>query len=246
MKTEKDLQIQGLFDAAGARHGFDAVDARFYPFKEFKSTWVRSGRRAELRVTDYLKCADDAILEDFVGCLCARILSRGRREVYTDRLRAWLTSDEFVARNQPLYLSRSRNLTLSGAGSTIDLEAMRDRLRDEGLIQDAADAYLSWTISGNRHRVGYCSVIMKVIAVSSALDCSAVPDFVSEYVLYHELLHLETGLEGLAAAHGADFRRRERLHPHWREAEDFLKKLARRTTSIGSPLSDARLASRGR
>jgi predicted metal-dependent hydrolase len=45
-------------------------------------------------------------------------------------------------------------------------------------------------------------------------------------VLYHEILHLESGLASLASGHDRDFRVRERMYPNWRIAEDWLKKVA--------------------
>jgi len=45
-------------------------------------------------------------------------------------------------------------------------------------------------------------------------------------VLYHELLHLEAGLSSDAPKHGPEFRRKERMHPRWREAEAHLRRLA--------------------
>ncbi len=226
MKSEKDLMIGGLFRSVGREHGYENVEARFYPFKEFKSTWCRSGGRAEFKVSDYLKWADDAVLEDFARCLFGRISNKWRREVYTDRLRAWLQSDEFILRNRPIYLDRSRNLTLSPVGRDLDLREMRSNLKDEGLIEDSSDAFLSWTLSDNIHRVGYCSVIMRVIAVSSVLDTPSIPDYVAEYVLYHELLHLESGRGSFVTGHDREFRMREKMYPKWREADGWLKKVA--------------------
>jgi predicted metal-dependent hydrolase len=101
-----------------------------------------------------------------------------------------------------------------------------EALRSQGLVEDCQDAYLSWTERPNRCRMGYCSVLMRVVAISSALDAAQVPAFVPEYVLYHELLHLESGIEALSSQHDARFRRQERMHPRWQEAEQWLKRVA--------------------
>lgn len=223
MKTDDKVRLP--FQAIGRRYGFDEVDAEFYPFKEFKTTWQRTGTKAEFKVTDYLLGADEEIMGDFASCLFTRIKSR-RREVYTDRLREWLKSPEFVRLNQPLYLERSRNLTYSPQGESHDLLALLDRLHAKGLVHDGAGAFITWTDRPNRYRMGYCSVLMKVVAISSALDVAKVPDFVTEYVLYHEMLHLENGTDSLRSYHDAAFRRQERMFPQWREAESWLKKVA--------------------
>ena len=73
---------------------------------------------------------------------------------------------------------------------------------------------------------------MRVVAISSVLDNEKVPDFVHEYVLYHELLHLEDGLGAGRRHHPASFRARERMYPRWRESEDWLKRLAARKVDL--------------
>jgi hypothetical protein len=225
-------QISEPFQLVGREFGYDNVEAEFYPFKEFKTTWQRCGTRAEFKVTDYLEEAAPEMLDDFARCLFQRIQKR-RREVYTDRLRTWMQSSEFVERNQPLYLRRSRNLRLTTKGTAHDMEGLMDSLRTQGLVEDCRDAYLSWTDRPNRYRMGYCSVLMRVVAVSSALDSPEVPSFVPEYVLYHELLHLRSGIEALYYQHDARFRRLERMHPRWREAEQWLKRVASRAQERG-------------
>ncbi|MBM4236978.1 MAG: M48 family metallopeptidase [Euryarchaeota archaeon] len=226
MKTSNDKRLEKALESIGKDYGFEGIQARFYPFKELKSTWLRSGYRAEFRVSDYLETADDGILVDFGHSLLTRASRRNRRERYSEKLRSWLRSPPFIEANRPTYLDRSRNLSLSAEGGAYDLNEIRLALKDRGLINDSSDAFISWTVKDNRHRVGYCSVLMKVIAVSSVLDSESVPPFVPEYVLYHELLHLETSEDCLTAGHGAAFRARERLYPGWREAEEWLKRLS--------------------
>ncbi len=217
--------VSGTFRATGERYGFSDVNASFHPFKEFKTVWERSGAQVEFKVTDYLEGADASVLGDFAECLFTRIKQR-RRDAYSDRLRAWLRSSAFVSKNRPLYLERSRNLTLSPVGEAYDLDRLAHSLRAKGLIQDGHDVFLSWTDRPNRSRMGYCSTLMRVAAISSALDTATVPAFVAEYVLYHELLHLELGVESLRSYHDAAFRAAERKYPQWRDAERWLKRVA--------------------
>lgn len=225
-EMDHEEELEGSFRSIGGLFGYRTVEAEFSPFKEFKSTWRRTGTSATFQVSDYLEGAERPVLDDFARSLFSRMAQKGAGELYTDRLRSWLLSQEFLRKNQPIYLERSRNLSRTAKGKTYDLSDAYRELRDSGLISDSRDAALNWTVKGNRMRVGYCSVLMKVVAISSLLDTPNVPDYVHEYVLYHELLHLEDGLRSGCRHHDADFRRRERLHPKWRESEACLKRLA--------------------
>lgn len=218
-------ELKSMFSNRGREHGFDFVEARFYPFKELKSSWQRNRWKVAFRISDYLSGCDEEILLSYADALFDRI-GGCKRVQYSQRVMDWLKSQEFIDRNRPLYLERSRNLSLSDEGEVHHLATAMDRLRRRGLVEDAEDVYLTWTRGDNRKRVGHCSVLMKVIAVSSALDSKDVPDFVPEYVLYHELIHLESGRETLSPRHGPEFRRRERRYPQWQEAEAWLRKVA--------------------
>jgi hypothetical protein len=226
MMNENDAEeLKSTFSSRGREHGFDFVEARFYPFKELKSSWQRNRWKVAFRISDYLSGCGGEILMSYADSLFDRI-GGCKRVQYNQRVMEWLKSKEFIDRNRPLYLERSRNLLLSDEGEFHHLSTAMDELRCKGLVEDAEDVYLTWTRGDNRKRVGHCSVLMKVIAISSALDSKDVPDFVPEYVLYHELLHLESGRETLSPRHGPEFRRMERLYPQWQEAEAWLRKVA--------------------
>jgi hypothetical protein len=217
--------MTSIFQSVGSKNGFRRIDAEYRPFKEFKTTWERCGEQADFKVTDYLRAADEPVLEDFAETIFTRIRQR-RREEYTERMKAWLRSDDFLSRNRPLYLGRSRNLSLTPHGRSFDLTELAESLRSDGLIENCQDAYLTWTDRPNRSRMGYCSLLMRVVAVSSALDSAVIPESVARYVLYHELLHLELGVDTLRGQHDPAFRRAERLYPKWRESEVWLKRIA--------------------
>jgi hypothetical protein len=225
-RIDIDSTLSSSFQRAGTTHGFKQVSAAFHPYKEFKATWQRTGDRAEFLITDYMDKADPSLLDDFANCLFKRVGSKHRGEIYSPRMKDWLQSSDFVRWNRPIYLKRSRNLAHSHEGASYDLSCSYKRLMVSGLIDDLPDHYLTWTKKPNVQRMGYCSVLMRVIAISSALDSPKVPEFVTDYVLYHELLHLEDGLKAIGSHHDQQFRMREREYPQWRDAESWLKKVA--------------------
>jgi hypothetical protein len=224
----KDMHrsLQGSFQRAGSGHNYQNVSATFHPFKEFKATWQRCGDRADFLITDYMEKAGPDLLDDFAECLFHRIKNKRKGEMYSPRMREWLQSSDFIEANRPLYLRRSRNIAYDHEGQTYDLEESYSRLVDVGMVPEMPDHYLTWTRKPNQQRMGYCSVLMHVIAISQALDRPDVPGYVTDYVLYHELLHLEDGLAAIGSYHDHKFRTKEREYPRWREAESWLKRIA--------------------
>ncbi|MEM2944212.1 MAG: hypothetical protein QXN93_00860 [Methanomassiliicoccales archaeon] len=230
MNEEHDSKLKSISESVAENYGVKLIHAEFSPFKELKAKWKRNGTAIELCISDYLQWADEEVLTEFIHAVMRRIIYGRDSNLYGDALKKWITTEEFAKRNRPIYLSRSKNLKLSPSGSVYNLEDIRDQLISKGLIQDSSNAFITWTINGNRSRVGYCSLIMKVIAISSTLDSHAIPVTVPSYVLYHELLHLELGKHNLTSGHDNEFRMLERKFPNWIEAKELLKKLSKRNS----------------
>jgi len=90
---------------------------------------------------------------------------------------------------------------------------------------------LSWSKTRATHRFGHWDADHNAVVVSQALDDSKVPEFVLDYVLYHELLHIlhpvRLGSGTKRIVHSAAFKRDEKKFPRWREGEAWLRRLSR-------------------
>jgi len=212
------------FQTVGREYGYDSVTAEFSEFKEFKIKWRRSCGWAEFEVSDYLIDAPPDVMKGMADTIFSKICRRTRKN-YPKEMLDWVSSDDFVERKQPLYLMRSRTVTRAACGEHVDLDAAYRRLADMGLVNFDDKLKITWTKQPYTHRVGYCSVLMKVIIISSILDSPAIPTVVSDYALYHELIHLSKGFDPFGQRHGIDFRVLEHLYPMRDEAEAWLKKL---------------------
>ena len=210
---------------AAYRPYFREATGDFVARKEFGYSWKVYGSAIEMHVSDYLLGAPDQVLYDFCDMVCRR--ARGQRctepPSYLDHVR----SDSFIVDHRPTYIGRSRNLARTGCGETAYLHDSVQRLLDSGLLEDGdvSNSYISWTLRDNVRRVGFCSTMFRVVGISSRLDSDDIPDFVRDYVVYHECLHLRQGYRPSKRVHDSQFRSWERLHPRWRDAESVLRKL---------------------
>lgn len=216
--------LKESFSTVGKEYGYDDVDAEFASFKELKIKWQRSRGKAEFKVSDYLEDANREIMDDIARSLFSRISGKDPPG-YPDSMNEWITSDSFLRSKQPIYIRRSRNLARTHIGEHRDLEESYQRLVDMGLAVRDENVVVTWTKEPNFRRVGYCSVIMKVVAISSVFDNDMIPEFVLDYVMHHELVHITTGFNPFGRKHGPDFRKEERKFPQWKEAEEWLRKL---------------------
>jgi len=221
MEAEEVLRTK--FKEVGREYGFDKVEAEFVAFKEFKVRWQRSYKWADFKVSDYLADAPPEVIEGLCYALFSKIT--GDDEGYSEDMCNWITSPEFSEIKQPVYLKRSRNLTRSPKGDSKDLNDSYNRLIEMGLVEKDPSIHLTWTREPNVRKIGHCSVLMRVITISSVLDTDMIPDFVLDYCLYHELCHLIIGFDPSAKAHGDRFSKLEEKYPKMDEAKEWLKRL---------------------
>ncbi|MDR1954461.1 MAG: hypothetical protein LBP82_00710 [Candidatus Methanoplasma sp.] len=221
-------RLSDLISPIVSDRGLSLRTASFGRPKEFQATWKRSGNVVEIMISDYLADAPDDVITDFFGGVADTII--GKRPRYGIAFLNWVRSDEFISGKRKIYLRRSRNLRGTPQGNERDLIASLDRLLDSGHLsgENIDNSFFSWTKNPNVRKVGYCSPMMRVVGVSSVLDDASVPEFVLDYVVYHESLHLARGYRPGERAHDRSFRTDEKRYEGHEEAERFLKDLGAR------------------
>ncbi|MCL1811268.1 MAG: hypothetical protein FWG41_03500 [Methanomassiliicoccaceae archaeon] len=218
---EKGLDLNKIARKAGEKHGFVWVTAEFVDLKELKLKWKRSSSWAEFSVSDYFKDAPEDVISVIFEHLFARMV--GESSAFPENAIDWLTSSEFTKNKQPTYLRRSKNLSMSSQGEEKNLEQAYERLIEIGLVNRNLLLFLSWTKKPSKKLTGYCSVLMYVIGISSALDNSMVPDFVVDYCLYHEICVLQIGFDPNEEMLDKHIHKLLKKHPQWKDAETWLR-----------------------
>ena len=87
---------------------------------------------------------------------------------------------------------------------------------------------MSWSQTKSRRILGHYDPAHNAIIISRIFDHPAMPVYVLEYIVYHEMLHLKhpVRLRGSRrCVHSAEFQAEEKLFPHMADANAFLKRL---------------------
>lgn len=124
----------------------------------------------------------------------------------------------FIRENVCRIERRPRRLKLTTAGRYHDLLAHYESVNREyfgGRIQ----AGITWGTKNpkngvRRRTLGSYSPASNVVRISPVIDKRNVPSFFVKFIVYHEMLHADLGVErkgGRRAVHTKEFRRRERL-----------------------------------
>ena len=115
------------------------------------------------------------------------------------------------------------------AGSCYDLEGVFDRVNLAYFDGELNQPRLEWSDRRTRRQFGFYRPASDTLRISRTLDNPALPRYVIDFVMYHELLHKKLGVverKGRIIAHSTEFRRAEKAFPHYQAAMDWLKKLA--------------------
>jgi len=117
------------------------------------------------------------------------------------------------------------------AGRTHDLSASFDRMNREHFGGIMERPGLAWSRSPTVRTFGLYMSSRDRVMVSQSLDDPSVPEFLVDFIMYHELLHKKLGIvrrAGRNQAHTPEFRFEEKKFPRYDEAQALLKDLARK------------------
>jgi len=112
-----------------------------------------------------------------------------------------------------------------------DLEAVFERVNAAYFDGGLARPVLTWNAAITRRKVGHYEPATDTVMLSLTLDGPAVPDYVVDFVMYHELLHKHLGIafvNGRQRAHTPAFRKAEKRFPQYARAQEFLGWVGRR------------------
>jgi len=188
----------------------------------------------------YKSRAADGVLaiklnEGFVGAppdvlqALARVLFSSAAPSDEERVKAYAVGDDFVDTVTALEMTTAE-VDERSEGRFVDLKALFERVNRTYFSGELDRPRLTWNGRITRSKMGHYDFLRDTVVLSVTLDAPDVPDYVLDFVMYHELLHKKLGvrmLNGRRYAHTREFREAEQAFPHYEEAQAFLKRGAR-------------------
>ena len=205
------------------------IEVRFYPYAGINHTIrLRSGR-VYARISDIFKDAPPNIHRALAFILVAKLLGKAAPEVHQRVYRDYAYSPQILRALDIARRRRGRKTTSSARGSVYDLDRLFQRLNRRYFNGRLEKPTLTWSQRRTRHILGHHRVEHNTIIVSKTLDDHDVPDWLVEYILYHEMLHIKHParlINGRLYYHTKAFRAEEQRFPYYEEAQDWLDHLA--------------------
>ncbi len=201
----------------------------FYAYVGLRHTIrIREGQ-VFVRLSDLSKNAPLAVHKSLAFILVAKLLKRRVPKLHAEAYKNYALHPQLSEHLQTARRTRGRKITTSPRGANYDLEDIFSRLNKKYFKNEIEKPVLSWSRTKTRRVFGHQDATHDTIIISKTLDDARVPQFVVEFVLYHELLHIKHPtkiVNGKRRIHSTAFRRDEQLFPNYQEAEKWLEKLA--------------------
>ena len=251
LPISSDENLEALFDEAlrelVKKQPIPKVEARFYPYAGLSSTIRLRQGRVFARVSDILKGSPREVLFALACILVAKLYRLKASRVHERIYKEHTLDPPILTASQAARRRRGFKMTSSSRGKVYDLSEMFSDLNAHYFEGALEPPLLSWSLRPTRRVLGHHDHVHQTIIISRTLDNAAIPRFVVEYVLYHEMLHIKHParvVSGRTVYHGRAFRNEERLFHRFDEAVRWLDKMAlsrgparrrRRRSSTKSP-----------
>lgn len=222
------------FQQFDAKRATPLVEIEFYPYVGLRHTIRLREGRVFVRLSDLTTTAPLEIHQALAFILVAKLLRRRVPKNADEIYRNYATHPEIGAEANKSRQKRGRKMITSAAGAAYDLETIFSKLNKTYFENRLEKPILSWSKTKTRRIFGHQDAIHNTVIISKTLDDARIPQFVVEFVLYHELLHIvhpTKVVNGKRRIHSSAFRRDERKFPHYHEAEKWLEKLAKQTSA---------------
>ncbi len=173
-------------------------------------------RPAQLRVHRMFAGAPPEVVEALAHWALGR-----RRDAMCRILDDFIAANHHLVQRRPVAVER-----LETAGAHHDLQAYYDAV-NAAEFADEIDAPITWgrfpALRRRRSiRLGSYTPDDHLIRIHPHLDQDFVPDFFVRYIVFHEMLHAQLGIEvaptGRRCIHTREFNRRERDYPEYTRA----------------------------
>ena len=115
------------------------------------------------------------------------------------------------------------------SGRHYDLGEVFTRVNEDYFNGTMSLPHLVWSDRNTQRKFGHFQEETDTVLISRTLDQPGVPQYVLDYVMYHELLHKKLGSrknKNRRYTHTSEFRRLESVYKELNKAQNMLKKIA--------------------
>jgi predicted metal-dependent hydrolase len=202
--------------------------AEFYPYTNIKLTVRKRKDKLYIRISDILIGAPQDVLESAMSIILGQYLNLKvpdeQRKMYKD----YIYNPEIRIKKRTVRQSRARKQTTGPIGKYFDLAEVFDSINRKYFHGNIAKPELTWSARRSVRRLGHFDSDLNTLVVSQKLDNKNTPEYIIDYIVYHELLHDKYPgryLGGRWVVHTREFKQAEKKFNQYDEAINWIKKM---------------------
>jgi hypothetical protein len=220
-----------VFQQVTKRQSKPDIHVTFYPFAGLNHTIRIRKQRVYVRVSDILRDAPRQVHQALAFILVAKLFNKSATAEHESLYRQYAYQPQVLRASDLARRKRGRKQLQGAAGRVYNLDKLFMRLNRRYFNNELHKPALSWSARRTKRVLGHHDSVHDAIIISRSLDQPEVPEFLVEYVLYHEMLHIKHRarvVNGRRIFHTPAFRADEQRFARFDEAMAWFEKLSRR------------------
>ena len=220
-----------VFRRLGLRRPLPDFRIEYRPYTSLRSSVRWRDNRVWVRISDLLAPSPPIVLEALAEILLSKLFrrraSREARECYL----AYVFKESTRRRIEETRRRRGHKKQRPARGRCYDLEQIFANLNRRHFKGALPPTRLGWSPQRARTILGHYDSAHGSITISRLVDSPAVPRYLVEYLMFHEMLHIRypVGRRGdRRIVHSFEFREAEKEFPNYQQARRRLKMMAGR------------------
>lgn len=229
--TENLEQIKNFYEEAFAhlkkQPQIPEIDVRFYPYIGINHTIRVRNNKVFVRLAEICRemplNAQKALAFILVSKLLRKKVPPEAGKIYSN----FIKTREIQTKAAENKRAKGRKVITSAKGEAYDLEKIFERVNILYFQNAIPKPTLTWSARKTYRILGHHDSTHETIAISKSLDSKKVPEYVVEYVVFHEMLHIHhptTHRNGRRLHHTPAFRRDEEKFAYFEEAENWIER----------------------
>jgi len=227
-------ELSGLFARVFRRLRLGAPEPSFrvdfVPYAGLRSKiLLPDSRYAAVRLSDVLAGAPVLALEALAEILLSRLFGLPPSREARDCYQAFVMRPTLRRRSEEARRARGFKKLLPARGSHFNLREIFEQLNEKYFSSRLAVERVGWSRNASKSILGHYDSAHHTITISRWFDQPSVPRCLVEYLMFHEMLHIEHPVHRSGhrrVVHSAEFLRAERKFPQYAEAKRHLKRMS--------------------
>jgi len=218
------------FQSLDGRRDLPEIEVEFYPYIGIQNTIRLRNGKIFVRLAELCRAAPLEVQRALAYILIAKLLRKKIPPSATKIYRSFVKSAEIQIKAKENKRAKGRKIITTSQGEIYDLEEIFALINSTYFQNSIPKPTLTWSARKTFRILGHHDSTHETIVVSKSLDDKNVPQYVVEFIVFHEMLHIfhpTLQRDGRHYNHTPQFRRDERKFASYEKAENWIEQNAR-------------------